>query len=381
MGASQDLEGIPAESIHLVVTSPPYPMISMWDEVFSRQNPQIGAALRDLQGKQAYELMHTELDQVWSRLDSLLVPGGIVCINIGDATRTLGQEFGLYPNHARIIQSFLARGFVNLPNILWRKPTNAPTKYMGSGMLPPGAYVTLEHEWILIFRKGGKRAFPEEKDRINRQRSAYFWEERNSWFSDCWDLKGIRQNWGVREARDRSAAFPFILPYRLIQMFSISGDRVMDPFLGTATTSLAAMVSERNSIGVEVEERLRSLIRERIGLPDLEEAGRLIDDRIDQHRQFVADYSARGKEFKHYNAKLNLPVMTSQEKQLDFSFLTNVHEISEMEFEASHADRENWIRETGRSSSASLGFFPSPKEAKSNLIEDISASDQKPANC
>lgn len=77
----------------------------------------------------------------------------------------LTKNFQLYPNHARIINAFHALGVSNLPNILWRKQTNAPNKFMGSGMLPAGAYVTLEHEWILIFRKGGKRIFksPENK--------------------------------------------------------------------------------------------------------------------------------------------------------------------------------------------------------------------------
>ena len=83
--------------------------------------------------------------------------GGIACINIGDATRTLNDVFCLYQNHTRIASSMLRIGFLSLPCILWRKQTNAPNKFMGSGMMPPGAYVTLEHEYVLILRKGNKK--------------------------------------------------------------------------------------------------------------------------------------------------------------------------------------------------------------------------------
>lgn len=153
LGKSQDLSKIPDSSVQLVVTSPPYPMIEMWDDIMSQQNPQINGALQDYNGNLAFELMHKELDLVWNEVKRVLIPGGIACVNIGDATRTLNGNFALYPNHARILSYFISNGFVNLPNIIWRKQTNAPNKFMGSGMLPAGAYVTLEHEWILIFRK------------------------------------------------------------------------------------------------------------------------------------------------------------------------------------------------------------------------------------
>ncbi len=83
---------------------------------------------------------------------------------------------------------------------------------MGSGMLPAGAYVTLEHEYVLIFRKGGKRTFPSQNQAERRRRSAFFWEERNRWFSDVWDFKGERQRLNGSDIDRRSAAFPFELP-------------------------------------------------------------------------------------------------------------------------------------------------------------------------
>src|SRR5690554_4099186 len=187
IGAAQKMKELEDNSIELVVTSPPYPMIQMWDEIMAKQNTKIQTALDKEDGANAFEYMHIELDKVWAEVERVLTPGGFACINIGDATRTIGGNFSLYSNHSRIITSFLKLGVDNLPNILWRKQTNAPNKFMGSGMLPAGAYVTLEHEWILIFRKGGKRQFNSEVDKIRRRESSFFWEERNVWFSDLWD--------------------------------------------------------------------------------------------------------------------------------------------------------------------------------------------------
>ena len=130
------------ESIDLVVTSPPYPMIEMWDQIFTSQNEKIGRALNKKDGPTAFELMHQELDKVWDELYRVLKVGGIACINIGDATRTINSHFALYTNHSRIQTYMQKLGFSALPAILWRKQTNAPNKFMGSGMMPPGAYVT-----------------------------------------------------------------------------------------------------------------------------------------------------------------------------------------------------------------------------------------------
>ncbi len=158
---------------HLTVTSPPYPMVVMWDGIFASQNAEVGDALAKEDGMKAFELMHRELDRVWQELWRVTAEGGFVCINIGDAVRTIGGHFSLYPNHGRILSHFLSLGFSALPLVLWRKQTNAPNKFMGSGMLPAGAYVTLEHEYILILRKGGKRAFG-PADAQRRQQSAFF---------------------------------------------------------------------------------------------------------------------------------------------------------------------------------------------------------------
>jgi len=141
----------------------------------------------------AYYLMNKELYKTWREVDRVMAKGGIVCINIGDATRKIGDNFQLYANHSQVTYYFEKMGYQVLPMIIWRKETNKPNKFMGSGMLPPNAYVTLEHEYILIFRKNGNRSFNEHQ-KENRRNSAYFWKKGNIWFSDLWtDLKGISQ--------------------------------------------------------------------------------------------------------------------------------------------------------------------------------------------
>ena len=312
-------------SVDLIVTSPPYPMVEMWDEGMSQQNPAIGDAIAKQDGSLAFELMHCELDKVWSEACRVTKPSAFVCINIGDATRTINGDFQLYANHTRIIHYFLQQGFVCLPPILWRKPTNAPNKFMGSGMLPAGAYVTLEHEYILVFRKGGKRVFKTELDKAKRQQSAFFWEERNQWFSDSWDVRGTGQKLLTKTARERSGAYPFEIPYRLINMYSVKGDTVLDPFLGTGTTTLAALTAGRNSIGYEVDETLAQTIQETL-LPDkLTALNSVIRDRLRMHNEFVKKRLSSGDwDVKHTNRHYQFPVVTSQETDLLLNFIETI---------------------------------------------------------
>jgi DNA modification methylase len=337
--AAQDMSDLSDDSVNLVVTSPPYPMIEMWDEIMMAQNSKIKTAFEAEQFQTVYELMHQELDKVWSECYRVLKEGGIACINIGDATRTLNKNFALYPNHSRIIQNCLQVGFQNLPNIIWRKQTNAPNKFMGSGMLPPGAYVTLEHEFILIFRKGRKREFKTLEDKANRNKSAYFWEERNIWFSDLWDFKGTTQKLMDKATRQRSAAYPFELPYRLINMFSVQGDVVLDPFLGTGTTSLAAMVLNRNSIGFEIDKNLKSTISEHF-LNQESILNSVAENRLAKHLQFVKDRKAsRGEDaFKYVNEVYEFPVLTRQEKNLEFRLIKSITQKAD-KFEVEYLDK------------------------------------------
>jgi len=242
------------ESVHLVVTSPPYPMISIWDETFR------------LASATTYQEMHDYLGNVWKEVRRVLVPGGIVCVNIGDATRTVDGVFRVYPNHSRIIEAFEKEGFLTLPYLLWKKPTSKPQykgkgAFLGSGFLPPNAYVTLDMEYILIFRKGSPRKFPPKDP--NRYKSKFTKTERDEWFSQVWNVAGVRQRMEGYERR--TAAFPEQIPYRLIRMFSVIGDTVLDPFLGTGTTAKVALELGRRFVGYEQKIELAKIIRVRLG--------------------------------------------------------------------------------------------------------------------
>lgn len=315
VGDARRMSLIANDSVHLVVTSPPYPMVTMWDGIFAEMAPTVAVNLAAEHGIMAFEAMHSALDAVWAECHRVLAPGGFACINIGDATRSLGGEFCLYPNHARILMALVRLGFTPLPDILWRKPTNAPNKFMGSGMLPAGAYVTYEHEYILIVRKGGKRIFSESESAI-RARSALFWEERNVWFSDVWaDLPGSRQRLGKEGLRERSAAFPLELPYRLVHMYSVQGDTVLDPFVGTGTTMAAALAAGRSSVGHEFAADFRPLVIESLDRAVGEGQAR-VAARLAAHAEFVSRREAVGKPFKHRSQHYGFPVITRQEVEM-----------------------------------------------------------------
>ncbi len=343
-GNSSGMKEVPDRSMNLVVTSPPYPMIKMWDELFSSSNEEIRNALENEDGYRAYDLMHENLNEVWEEVDRVMAPGGIVCINVGDAVRKIGETFRLYSNHSRIIDYFENAGYLVLPAIIWRKQTNKPNKFMGSGMLPPNAYVTLEHEFILIFRRGARTFSSEEK--VTRRKSSYFWEERNLWFSDVWtDLKGAGQKLNKKELRGRSAAYPFELAYRLINMYSIQGDTVLDPFLGTGTTTRAAMCSARNSMGYELDRNFTKLLYENVKTlgPFSRECN---EKRLKNHADFVEKREVEKGRLMYVSSEYGFRVMTSQETDICLYEIGRMDCIEKKEgysFELRHEKTESGI--------------------------------------
>jgi len=273
-GNSQQMSEVAEGHVHLIVTSPPYPMIAMWDELFCKADPKIEEYWRNLEStgndanvRQIYDAMHENLAKVWTETYRVLCDGGIACINVGDATRSINGKFQLFPNHSRITEICEKIGFTTLPYILWKKPTNKPAykgkgAFLGSGFLPPNAYVTLDCEFILIFRKGGLRKF-QPKD-ANRYESAFTKKQRDEWFSQIWNLKGTRQ--AADDLQRRTAAYPEEIVDRLIRMFSVKGEIVLDPFLGSGTTVKVAIKNERSSIGYENDNDLLSLITQKISI-------------------------------------------------------------------------------------------------------------------
>mgnify|MGYP002626664243 CR=1 FL=1 len=319
---SNNMDFIDSGSINLIVTSPPYPMIEMWDNLFISQDSSIKGDLENGKGYYSFLKMHTILNETWKECDRVLANHGFICINIGDATRTLGGEFQLYSNHSKVIEFFSTLGYSVMPDILWRKPSNSPNKFMGSGMYPAGAYVTYEHEYILIFRKGGKRTF-KGKEKEYRKKSAYFWEERNIWFSDLWEVKGTSQILNNSTVRNRNASFPFEIPYRLINMYSAENDIVLDPFCGLGTTNLACMTAHRNSIGIEIDKGIADLACERLNV-STSELNKIINNRISAHLSFIASLPEEKKAKCYHNVFHKFPVKTKQETAIYISTVSNL---------------------------------------------------------
>ena len=245
-GDARILPGIPPESIELIVTSPPYPMIPQWDPLFER----LGAL--------DYGAMHQVLSSAWQAAHRVLVDGGILAVVVGDALRSSNGDFRLWPNHATITEECVKRGFEPLPYVLWQKPTNKPNAFLGSGFLPPNAYVTLDCEFVLLFRKGGLRRFPPKDSR--RRASEFTRGQRDRWFSQIWNgIRGASQG----PPDQRTGAFPPQIPDRLVRMFSCLGETVLDPFAGTGTTLWSANRWGRAAVGVEIDPDLAEALRVR----------------------------------------------------------------------------------------------------------------------
>jgi DNA modification methylase len=230
------------ESIHLVVTSPPY-----WTlKDYNRTEGQLGYVTD-------YEAFLAELDIVWRKCFDALVPGGrLICV-VGDVCLSLRQNNGRHtvvPLHASIQEHCRAIGFDNLAPIVWHKIANAQFEAEGNGSsflgkpYEPNAVIKNDIEFILMQRKPGGYRTP---DLATRLLSIISDTNHKLWFQQIWE--------GVTGAstRHHPAPFPLDLATRLVRMFSFVGDTVLDPFLGTGTTTLAAAQCGRNSIGVEVD--------------------------------------------------------------------------------------------------------------------------------
>jgi DNA modification methylase len=239
-------------SVHLVVTSPPY-----WTLKEYRQSPgQLGHI-------EKYEEFLAELDKVWQHCYDVLVPGGRVVCVVGDVCLSRRKNAGRHtvvPLHASIQEHCRRIGYDNLAPIIWYKIANAACEVEnGSSFLgkpyEPNAVIKNDIEFILMERKPGGYRTPSVATRILSLISI---ENYQAWFRQIWD--------GVTGAstRDHPAPYPLELAERLVRMFSFVGDTVLDPFLGTGTTTVAAAKWGRNSIGYEIDENYYELALKRI---------------------------------------------------------------------------------------------------------------------
>jgi site-specific DNA-methyltransferase (adenine-specific) len=240
-GDARHLDWVPDSSIHLVVTSPPY-----WTLKRYHDHPGQLGAVAD------YNAFMDALDTVWNHCFRTLVPGGrLVCV-VGDVCLARRRNKGRHlvvPLHADISVRCRRIGFDYLTPILWHKIASASYEVEnGSSFLgkpyEPNAIIKNDLEYILMLRKpGGYRKPTEDQRRLSKLRK----DEHAKWFRSFWtDIPGA-------SSRHHPAPFPVELAYRLIRMFSFSGDTVLDPFAGTCTTTVAAMEARRHSIANELD--------------------------------------------------------------------------------------------------------------------------------
>lgn len=249
-GDSRQMDTIPDHSVHLVVTSPPY-----WTlKDYPGEVGQLGAVAD-------YEEFLRALDEVWRHALRVLVPGGRLIVVVGDVCLSR-REYGrhvVFPLHASIQERCRKLGFDNLAPIIWYKIANARFEVEnGSSFLgkpyEPNAVIKNDIEFILFQRKPGGYRKPSSAARVL---SVIPEARHKEWFQQVWDIRGA-------STKDHPAPYPDSLVERLIRMFSFVGDTVLDPFLGTGTSSVAAARWGRNSIGIEVEPRYVEHGRRRI---------------------------------------------------------------------------------------------------------------------
>jgi len=237
------MDWIPDETVHLVVTSPPYWTLKEYPD----HEAQLGLI-------EDYERFHDELEKVWRHCHRVLLPGGRIACVVGDVCIARRRNKGRHmvmPLHADIAVRARKLGLDYLTPILWHKIANASYEVEnGSSFLgkpyEPNAILKNDMEYILMLRKPGGYRKPTDQQ---REESRLTKEEHSKWFRSFWaDVTG-------ESTRHHPAPFPVELAYRLVRMFSFVGDTVLDPFMGTGSTLVAACRCDRNSIGVEVEPR------------------------------------------------------------------------------------------------------------------------------
>jgi site-specific DNA-methyltransferase (adenine-specific) len=253
LGDARDLSWIPDRSVHLVVTSPPYWTLKKYET----RNGQLG----DIDN---YETFLVELDKVWRHCSRVLVEGGRICCVVGDVCipRRRDGRHRILPLHADIQVRARAFGLDCLTPILWRKIANGVMEAEGNGAgfygkpYQPGSVIKNDVEYIVFLRKPGDYR---SVSMVQKALSMLTKDEMQAWFSSFWsDIKGASTRGG------HPAPYPAELAERLIRMFSFAGDTILDPFLGTGSTTVAAIRAGRSSIGSEIESKYLKLARSRI---------------------------------------------------------------------------------------------------------------------
>ena len=248
-GDSRQMSRIGDASVQLVVTSPPY-----WQLKDYGANGQIGF-------NDSYEGYINNLNLVWAECFRILSPGCRLCVNIGDqfARAVYYGRYKVIPIREEIIKFCEIAGFDYMGAVIWQKVTTTNTTggatIMGSFPFPRNGILKIDYEFILLFKKQGKTPPPTTQA---KQQARLTTDEWNEYFAGHWNFAGARQD-------EHLAVFPEELPKRLIRMFTFPGETVVDPFLGSGTTSLAALNNGRHSIGYEINREFRAIIERKLG--------------------------------------------------------------------------------------------------------------------
>jgi DNA modification methylase len=250
IGDSRMMREVGDELVHLIITSPPY-----WQLKDYGHKEQIGF-------NDTYEDYINHLNLVWKECYRVLYPSCRLCVNIGDqfARSVYYGRYKIIPIRTEIIKFCETIGFDYMGAIIWQKITTMNTTggatVMGSFPYPRNGIVKLDYEFILLFKKVGD---PPRVSKERKENSKLTTKEWNEYFYGHWNFPGEKQNGHL-------AVFPEELPKRLIRMFSFIGDTVLDPFLGSGTTTLAAKNLDRNSMGYEINRDFLPLIKQKIGM-------------------------------------------------------------------------------------------------------------------
>lgn len=253
IGDSRKMNEVPDESVRLIVTSPPY-----W------QIKDYGGA-RQIGFHDSYDQYVANLNAVWAECYRTLSPGCRLCINIGDqfARAVTYGRYKVIPIRESIIRFCESIGFDYMGAIIWQKKTTMRTtggaSVMGSFPYPRNGLIEIDYEFILLFKKLGT-TLPVSQE--IKKASVLSKEEWRQYFTGHWNFAGEKQNGG------HGAVFPEELPKRLIKMFSFAGETVLDPFLGSGTTTKVAAHLGRNSVGYEINKTYLPVIKKKIGIDD-----------------------------------------------------------------------------------------------------------------
>ena len=247
-GDSRHMGELKDKSVQLVITSPPY-----WQLKDYGINDQIGF-------NDSYENYINNLNLVWNECYRVLDNGCRLCVNIGDqfARSVYYGRYKVIPIRTEIIKFCESIGFDYMGAIIWQKKTTTNTTggatIMGSFPTPRNGILSIDYEFILLFKKLGT---PKKPDREVKEASKMSKEEWKEYFSGHWNFGGTKQDGHL-------AMFPEELPKRLIKMFAFAGDTVLDPFMGSGTTALAAKNLNRNSVGYEINHDFIPYIKQKL---------------------------------------------------------------------------------------------------------------------